>query len=88
MTAKQNKADGNAGSWISVRDRLPEMSRASNGAESDAVLIYDWVTREIATAYLRDDGVWKDTATSEWEHDVSHWMPLPDPLKLLVPPED
>ena len=54
--------------WVSVKDELPE------GGER--VLIYDDVSRETCTGYLYE-GVWHGESYQE-EHDVSHWMPLPD----------
>lgn len=63
--------------WISVEERLPE--------QSVEVLVYDFVdSMDVMFLEVDDDGYrfWADDNGYEYSiHDVTHWMPLPEPPK-------
>ena len=61
--------------WISVEDRLPEISPAY--ATSECVLVRAQCLCHVAD--LGDDGKWRDIHSSDELIDVTHWQPLPSP---------
>lgn len=83
--------------WVSVKDRLPEETesmfarfyatekwdRAMWKNESEAVLVCvrfpdGW--KKVTIGRLRD-GKWNTTVSKVLPHEVTHWMPLPEPPK-------
>lgn len=65
--------------WIPATERLPEV-------DCDvliAVLTHFPNRKPIRTVtmdYINTEGVW-DGASCDWRHEVTHWMPLPEPPK-------
>lgn len=63
--------------WISVKDRLPEDARKSNGDNwqfSNAVLTSD------SKGNIDIDCYWNGLKAWESDNkDITHWMPLPEP---------
>lgn len=58
--------------WIPVSERLPE--------DGDVVII--WVTSYMELGwYDADVAAWKSEYVNDYEGDVTHWMPLPQPPK-------
>ena len=62
--------------WIPVSEKLPE--------EYVNVLVFlrslDWNSIYYSIDHLMEDGQWWKASTS-WKHEVTHWMPLPEPPK-------
>ena len=62
--------------WIPVTERLPE--------EYVNVLCHlrslDRKSEYYSIDHLMEDGQWWKAANS-WKHEVTHWMPLPEPPK-------
>ena len=62
--------------WISVKDCLPNV-------EEDVIVavltsIRGKRIRTVTTDYINTAGKW-DAASCDWRHEVTHWMPLPEP---------
>ena len=83
------------GGWVSVKDRLPEETesmfarfhatekwdRAMWKNESEAVLVcvrFPDGGRKVTIGRLHD-GKWNTTVSKVLPHEVTHWMPLPEP---------
>jgi len=56
--------------WISVKDRLPEESRA-------VLAYYDF--RIVLAEIVGERKVWRDTVAGGMLMHVTHWQPLPEP---------
>lgn len=69
MLADYLIANGVTGGWIPVRERMPE--------KSGQYLVY-------AHGYVGmvQFDVGTDTEICFWTHEVTHWMPLPEPPKI------
>ena len=77
--------------WISVKDKLPEMTEEVTEVDGDRehtlwyeskpVLVFDETvydeTSRMQTAVLTDDGDWLTTFDEKRLENVTHWMPLP-----------
>jgi hypothetical protein len=65
-------------SWISVKDRLPEIEGeylAFGYSASDAA-------RWVVVMYDPRDEFWYELSSDrDWTDDITHWMPLPEPPK-------
>ena len=61
--------------WISVKDRLPEIGRS--------VIVYNAPAKCAAEAMYKGEGRFLQFRWSArlQEHEVTHWMPLPQPPK-------
>ena len=61
--------------WISVKDRLPEIGRS--------VIVYNAPAKCAAEAMYKGEGRFLQFRWSArlQEHEVTHWMPLPEPPK-------
>lgn len=84
-----------AKAWISVKDKLPEMTEEVTEVDGDReytlwyeskpVLVFDETvydeTSRMQTAVLTDDGDWLTTFDEKRLENVTHWMPLPDEPK-------
>ena len=58
--------------WISVKDRLPEIH--------EDVLI--WFRGTVCFGDRTSDGHWRpEGGNGNFDDDITHWMPLPDPPK-------
>jgi hypothetical protein len=85
------------GGWISVKDRMPaethsifwrligskQWTNAMWREQSGKVLVtvsFKDGTRFVTTGETHD-GVWNTTISRTLEHEVTHWMPLPEPPK-------
>jgi hypothetical protein len=62
--------------WIPVGEQLP--------GEYVNVLVFlhslDWNSIYYSIDHLTEEGQWWKASTS-WKHEVTHWMPLPEPPK-------
>jgi len=75
-------------SWISVKDRLPELKESYSGSplRSERVLIYNghYVDLgKIEESYKRRVRSWKDSTYRI--ACVTHWQPLPEPPREREP---
>lgn len=69
--------------WISVKDRLPEIHE---GHTSETVLVYG-SDGSMAFSELEENGFGgvvfsverPDPRGCDWDMEVTHWMPLPEP---------
>lgn len=64
--------------WIPVTERLPDVEEDVNVAVLTS--IRGKRIRTVTTDYINTAGMW-DAASCDWRHEVTHWMPLPDPPK-------
>lgn len=65
--------------WISVEDRLPEITDKFIGCDSDGG-VYEccrWCEGEIISTYMMG----KYGANAKPTDKITHWMPLPEPPK-------
>ena len=76
MMRKYSEAQLKESNWISVKDRLPEITM---NTMSDWVLTFDKVACRIDKAFFSRLTGW--SAEHEEEMDVRYWMPLPDTPK-------
>lgn len=63
--------------WISVKDRLPELE--TQGCSVDVLFTEDGKTFFGYVCF--SDNVFRCQSTDEYCHQVTHWMPLPEPPK-------
>lgn len=68
--AYKNGYEAGKPKWISVEDRLPEMLVD--------VLVYDRTGGSIELAFMTKHCEWVGVCMN---HEVTHWMPLPEPPK-------
>ncbi|MCP3682006.1 MAG: DUF551 domain-containing protein [bacterium] len=64
--------------WISVKDSLPK--------QIGDYLIYD--SEVIAWSFFNSDKKWAGYNGHNCFFDATHWMPLPEPPKILTEPID
>lgn len=74
--------------WISVDERLPEVSRedfVNNYIYIFDVLTYDGEDIDVTTMYatLKGDGSISSVKFLSNSYRVTHWMPLPEPPEEL-----
>ena len=64
--------------WISVKDRLPKN-------DSGTVFVYGpWGIAECFALARWYNGEWNELDSGYTLHDVSHWMPLPEPPEEIL----
>ena len=56
--------------WIPVTKRLPELFKT--------VLVYDSTAKSVESAYMTRHKEWIGVVIN---HNITHWMPLPEPPK-------
>lgn len=89
MNKEQIKQAAEPGKWISVNDKLPEITNQKLGY-SDYVLAYsdsfDW-GKWFISRYDHQDEMWQyDSGHDQTHNPISHWMPLPAaPGEATVP---
>lgn len=69
--------------WVSVKDRLPEMSESYTGGGPKSVCVLIFNGRFVSEGryeetFAKRRPVWKGFMGLS-ERAVTHWMPLPDP---------
>ena len=68
--------------WLSVEDRLPDINRDTG--YSDSILVYYPFEPFIeCSRYWTEDGIHWWEFERVLRHDITHWMPLPEPPEAV-----